>query len=100
MKGLGKKTICTERVYTLGKMAEDMKENMQMIKSMDLVNTSGLTVVSILGCGIQVNNMVKASTLSLMVKKKKEFGKMEKEQLGKEKAVLKEVQAVGTVEFD
>jgi hypothetical protein len=46
MKANGNKIICMVKVYTLGKMEENMREPISMIKSKALANIYGQMVVS------------------------------------------------------
>jgi hypothetical protein len=75
----GKIITCTEKESTHGKMAEDMRETISMIGSTDSVYTPGKTEDNISGTGKMENNMVKEHIDKQEAKRRKEFGKMEKE---------------------
>lgn len=62
----GKITICMEKVFTLGLMAEDMKVNMKWIKSMALEFTNGQTVVYTREIGSMASNMELENTYCKM----------------------------------
>lgn len=51
-----------ERVYTLGKMADDMKASTRMIENMARGSTPGLTGESTWGSGRRASSTEKAST--------------------------------------
>lgn len=64
--------------YLLGKMVASIKDNIWMIKNMDLVNSIGQTVECIKDFGQMVDNMEKAFIEVVMVLKEKVNGKMGK----------------------
>lgn len=68
-----------ERVFILGKMAEDMKENISMTKSMVMEFILGLMVVSMMVLGHMVNNMEKGAMFFQIKLLDKDYGKMVKE---------------------
>jgi len=57
MRANGKTTIWKVSVATNGAMEDAMKANIEKIRSMVSVFTNGLTVVSILAIGVEVNSM-------------------------------------------
>lgn len=64
--------------YLHGKMVENIKVNIWMIKNMDLVNSFGQMVECIKDFGKMVDNMVREFIEEVMVLKEKENGKMGK----------------------
>ena len=78
----GETTICMVVVSTLGKMEEDMKANILMIKSTDMVLMFGKMVVNMKVNGRMENNMEKVFTVNKMDKNVKVDGRKEKELLG------------------
>ena len=64
-------------------MEENMKENIKMIKKMDLVHLNGQMEKDIKAIGKMENKMEKENFISLLkINGKKEFGKKEKEKNG------------------
>jgi hypothetical protein len=78
----GRIITCTAEEFIHGKMEEDMKEIISMIESMDMVFIHGKMADNTLDIGRMENNMVKAPIDKLVVKKRKESGKTEKESSG------------------
>lgn len=64
--------------YLHGKMVANIKDNIWMIKNMDLVNFFGQMVECIKDFGKMVDNMVKVFIEVVMVLKEKVNGRMEK----------------------
>lgn len=64
--------------YLHGRMVENIKVNIWMIRNMDLVNSFGQMVECIKDFGKMVDNMVKEYTEEVMVLREKENGRMEK----------------------
>lgn len=64
--------------YLHGKMVANIKDNIWMIKNMDLVNSFGQMVGCIKDFGKMVDNMEKVFIEVVMVLKEKVNGKMEK----------------------
>ena len=62
-------------VFTLGLMADAIWVNTKMIKSMDMVSTSGLMVAFTLDNGCVGNNMVSVSIKLLKLPSSMVFGK-------------------------
>ena len=58
-KVIGQKITCMDKVYILGQMVENMKENIKMTKNMVMVYTLIQMDALIKGNGKMVNNMVK-----------------------------------------
>lgn len=70
-------TICTDTVFIFTLMELDMMDNLQMIKSKDLVNTIGMMVESTMGTGLKENNMGLAHTQILIkVQLNMDFGNL------------------------
>lgn len=64
MKENGKKIICMERVYILGKMVEDMKGNILKIKNMVMVYMFGKMEGNMKDNGKMGNKMEKDNILN------------------------------------
>lgn len=64
--------------YLHGKMVANIKDNIWMIKNMDLVNSFGQMAECIKDFGKMVDNMVKVFIEVVMVLKEKVNGRMEK----------------------
>lgn len=79
LKGNGKIIICMEKVFTLGRMVENMKEIITWIKNMDLVYIDGQMEEYTRVHGLMGNSMAKEFINCLINKLKKEYGKMAKE---------------------
>ena len=78
----GKTINCMEKAYTHGRMEEDMKETMRMIKNMDLDHTIGLMENHTKANGKMGNSMGK---LDLQIQREKvntDYGIMETESNG------------------
>jgi len=78
-KANGNKTTCMEKVNTLGRMEECIKEIILWIKSMDLEYINGLMEEYIKVSGIMGSNTAKAFIRFQSNSLRKVFGKMEKE---------------------
>lgn len=78
----GKTTICMAEAPIPGRMVGSMKENISMIGNMVSESTPGKTVVNTLDTGKMENNMEMALIKCLMVKKRRDSGKMVKESSG------------------
>lgn len=79
LKVNGKKTICMERVYILGRMVENIKEIITWIKNTDLEFIDGRTEEFMKEPGLMENSMEKEYINYLINNQKREFGKMAKE---------------------
>lgn len=67
MMGNGSTIRCMEREKLNGLMEENIKANIRMIKSMDLVHFIGLMAVSMWGDGKMVSSMEKENITCKMV---------------------------------
>ena len=76
MKANGDLTICMEMEFTLGKMADVTKANMNKIRNMGMECMCGLMAVGMRAIGLMANNMGKASTFYRMVLSKLVYGNM------------------------
>ena len=63
-------------VFTLGMMAECIKEIIFMIRKMDMAFIHGKMVASMMAIGRMENNMVPEFIIILLAKRRKEDGKM------------------------
>ena len=72
---IGKTTICMVKVFTLGLMAEAMKEIIIMTKNMDMESINGQMVESITVSGLKASSMVKVSMSCQLESREKVFGK-------------------------
>lgn len=68
-----------EKVSMSGKMEENMKDSINLIKSMGQENILGLMEEDIMAIGRTVNDMDKVRLFTSMVHKNKVCGKMTKE---------------------
>ena len=74
-KATGLTIKCTAEALTLGKMGENMKGNISLIKNMDLVLIHGKMAGNMLGSGKIANATVVARSSQSTVAKEKAFGK-------------------------
>ena len=88
MKVLGRIIKCMEKVNLFGQIEGLMKENIAMIKSMDMASFNGLTKEDMKVIGLMESNMEKEFTLQLQGNQKKENGKMERELDGYTKKMI------------
>lgn len=65
-KANGSQTICMERGFTLGKMAEGMKDNINQTKNMDTEPMYGLMEGDMKVIGLMVSSMDKENTFYQM----------------------------------
>ena len=67
-------TKCMEEEFLLGKMEENMRESIKMIKNMEKVPSNGLTEEATEDSGLMENNTVKAGIKEAKVMKDTENG--------------------------
>ena len=81
-KATGSTTRCTEKVFSLGKTAENMKEPTKMTKNMATELSRGQTEECTKVCGKMENSMEKESTRAPRASPKKVNGKKEEGKCG------------------
>ena len=79
---IGLITKCMVPESILGKMEEDIKDNTNLIRNMDLVNIHGLTEDNMLENGLIASAMVREKSYLWMVLKDKEYGNKIRELVG------------------
>lgn len=82
MKENGLITTCMEKVYTHGKMEENMMVNINMIRNMDLEYMCGQIKEYMKDFGLMASSMEKESIFYLTELLRLEFGRMEREPNG------------------
>ena len=75
-------TTCTVKVYTLGKMEENMKVNMLKTKKKDMVSIHGLMVDAMKDNGKEENKMDKENIQFQVVKFDMDNGQWEEDPIG------------------
>ena len=84
-KVTGNKIICTDKVFTNGRMVENMKEVIQTIRKKDMEFTPILTGAATEVIGKMENNMEKVYLSVQKESQEKASGKMENDYIGKMK---------------
>jgi len=82
IKGYGKKVKCTEKVCILGQTEENILEISLMIKKKDMEFSNGLMVEFLMDFGKMDNKTEKELIYSLIRKRERAFGKMDKDKNG------------------